>query len=56
MKVGGNANAAEHFRRNNAAGFGFNSQCADAKTKYTSKAAVTYKQKLAQLSNEDVKR
>ncbi|KAF9159445.1 ADP-ribosylation factor GTPase activating protein, ER-Golgi transport [Actinomortierella ambigua] len=48
MKVGGNMAAQEFFRR--APGLADNK---DAKTKYTSKTAETYKVKLAQKAKED---
>ena len=47
MKVGGNLNAAEHFKQFGA------SFIKDAKSKYTSKAAAVYKEKLLKWVDED---
>ena len=46
MKVGGNSNAADFFSKH-----GGNYQ--NAKAKYTSKAAISYKQRLAKLVEQD---
>ncbi|KAF9429647.1 ADP-ribosylation factor GTPase activating protein, ER-Golgi transport [Podila epigama] len=48
MKVGGNAAAAEYFNKNPA------SVNKDGKTKYTSRIAVAYKEKLEQRKAEDM--
>ena len=47
MKVGGNLNASEHFKQFGA------SFIKDAKSKYTSKAAQVYKEKLLKWVEED---
>ncbi|KAI8811440.1 hypothetical protein BJ742DRAFT_797754 [Cladochytrium replicatum] len=51
MKVGGNANATEFFRH-----YGGADKFKDGKTKYTSKAATLYKDKLKKLVEEDARR
>jgi hypothetical protein len=50
MKVGGNLNATEHFKQFGA------SFIKDAKSKYTSKAALVYKEKLQKWVQEDKQR
>jgi len=51
MKVGGNSNAHNHFQQ-----YGNASQYKDAKAKYTSKAAQSYREKLAQKAEEDAQK
>ncbi|KAI8811890.1 hypothetical protein BJ742DRAFT_795949 [Cladochytrium replicatum] len=51
MKVGGNANATEFFRH-----YGGADKFKDGKTKYTSKAATLYKDKVKKLVEEDARR
>jgi hypothetical protein len=46
MKMGGNGRALEHFRQ-------YNGLKDDSKQRYTSRAAITYKDKLAKLCKED---
>lgn len=50
MKVGGNGTASEYFKQYGG------SMGKEAKSKYTSKAALMYKEKLVKLVEEDVKR
>jgi ADP-ribosylation factor GTPase-activating protein 2/3 len=50
MKVGGNASAHEFFRQH---GLG---ESKDAKTKYSSRPAALYKEKLAQKCAEDARK
>lgn len=47
MKVGGNAAAAEFFNKSLSSN-------KDAKTKYTSRIAIAYKEKLEQRKTEDM--
>ena len=47
MKVGGNQPAGEYFKQYGAG------QAKDAKAKYTSRAALMYKEKLVKLVEED---
>ena len=48
MTIGGNAAAREYFSKHPGA------DTKDAKTRYSSKIAVAYKEKLAQKVNEDM--
>ncbi|KAJ1969500.1 ADP-ribosylation factor GTPase-activating protein 2 [Dispira parvispora] len=50
MKVGGNANMAEFFRQHGGV-----AKYSDAKSKYSSRVAQQYKDKLSRLSQEDAK-
>ena len=51
MKVGGNANIVEFFKQ-----YGGLDKYKDAKSKYTSRAAGLYKERLRKLADEDAKR
>lgn len=50
MKVGGNVNALEFFRQHGT------TNIKDAKSKYSSKAAQMYKEKLRKLADEDARK
>ncbi|KAJ1553752.1 ADP-ribosylation factor GTPase activating protein, ER-Golgi transport [Cladochytrium tenue] len=52
MKVGGNSNATEFFSRSGSSVNSFK----DAKSKYTSRAGTSYKERLAKLADEDARR
>ncbi len=51
MKVGGNSNALAYFNQ-----YGGVSQYKDAKSKYSSKAATSYREKLLQRAKEDAEK